>query len=66
MFVKLSLTILHLVLGIIKILYMKLGAIIFNESSMHGDFRNFFYDAFNFNIASSLKICTYIDGKKTT
>lgn len=32
----------NLVLGIIKILYMKLGAIIFNESSMHGDIRNFF------------------------
>lgn len=25
-----------------------------------------FFDVFNFNIASSLKICTYIDGKKTT
>lgn len=47
----------------IKILYMKLGAIIFNESSMHGDIRNFFFDVFNFNTASSLKICTYIDGK---
>lgn len=42
---------------------MKFGAIIFNESLMYGDIRNFFFDVFNFNIVSLFKICIYIDGK---
>lgn len=42
----------NLVFGIIKILYMKFGVIIFNESLMYGDIWNFFFDVFNFNIVS--------------